>query len=88
MSRRGLPPQLAAFLAVVLWGLSFVATRLALREVTPLVLVTLRFALGTALLWMTLAAQRVPPPPRTPGAPWRGWGSWAFSSISSCRPTA
>jgi len=60
-----MPPRLGAFLAVVFWGLSFVATKAALRELSPITLVTTRFALGVALLLVLLRARRVPVlPPR------------------------
>lgn len=60
-----MPPRLGAFLAVVFWGLSFVATKAALRELSPVTLVTTRFALGVALLLVLLRARRVPVlPPR------------------------
>ena len=59
-------PRLQAFLAIVFWGISFVATRLALREVSPVTLIFTRFALGVALLQIVLAARRVPLlPPRS-----------------------
>src|SRR2546426_2860296 len=45
-----LPPRIAALIAVVLWGISFVATKAALREISPATLIFIRFALGTALL--------------------------------------
>jgi len=60
-----MPPRLGAFLAVVFWGLSFVATKAALRELSPITLVATRFALGVALLLVLLRARRVPVlPPR------------------------
>jgi len=60
-----MPPRLGAFLAVVFWGVSFVATKAALRELSPITLVTTRFALGVALLLVLLRARRVPVlPPR------------------------
>ena len=52
------PPRLAALAAVVLWGISFVATRAALREMSPVTLVFTRFALGTALLFALLAFRK------------------------------
>ena len=68
-----MPPRLQAFLAIVLWGLSFVATRIALRELSPVTLIFTRFALGTALLFATLAARRLPlVPPRA------AWGALAL----------
>lgn len=57
-------PRLAAFAAVVLWGVSFVATKAALREVSPLTLIFTRFALGVAVLFVILRFRReslVPP---------------------------
>lgn len=59
-----MPPRLAALAAVTLWGISFVATRAALSEISPIPLVFTRFALGTALLLTLLAVRRrleIPP---------------------------
>jgi drug/metabolite transporter (DMT)-like permease len=50
-----LPPRLQALLAIVFWGISFVATKAALREVSPPTLIATRFALGVALLLLLLA---------------------------------
>ena len=50
--------RLGALAAVVLWGLSFVATKAALREVSPITLISTRFALGTAVLLLILALRR------------------------------
>jgi drug/metabolite transporter (DMT)-like permease len=50
MSAMRLPPRLGALIAVVLWGISFVATKAALREVSPVTLIFLRFAIGALLL--------------------------------------
>jgi drug/metabolite transporter (DMT)-like permease len=49
--------RLAAFGAIVLWGISFVATKAALRELAPAPLVFLRFGMGAALLVGLLAAR-------------------------------
>lgn len=49
----------------MLWGVSFVATKAALRELSPVTLVFARFALGTALLVGLLLLRGVSPlPPR------------------------
>ena len=53
-----MPPRLAALAAVTLWGISFVATRAALSEISPVSLVFTRFALGTAFLLTLLAVRR------------------------------
>lgn len=45
-----LSPRAAAALAVVFWGVSFVATKAALTEVAPVTLIFLRFAIGAAVL--------------------------------------
>jgi drug/metabolite transporter (DMT)-like permease len=58
--------RVAAFSAIVLWGISFVATKAALREVSPVTLIFTRFALGTTLLFMVLMLRRESPiPPRS-----------------------
>ncbi len=39
-----------ALWAIIFWGISFIATKVALREVHPFVLLTLRYAIGSLLL--------------------------------------
>lgn len=72
-------PRLQAFLAIVLWGISFVATRLALRDVQPITLIFTRFALGLALLYLLLAARRVPLLP--PRSSWAALARMGFVGI-------
>jgi drug/metabolite transporter (DMT)-like permease len=57
-------PRSAAFTAVVFWGLSFVATKAALAEISPETLIFTRFAFGAALLiaLLKLRGQRPLPP--------------------------
>src|SRR5438034_10220712 len=63
--RPRLAPRLAAFCAVVLWGISFVATKTALREISPITLIFTCFALGTGVLFLILKIRRESPiPPR------------------------
>jgi drug/metabolite transporter (DMT)-like permease len=58
-------PRLAALCAVVLWGVSFVATKAALSEASPLTVVFTRFALGTVVLALILRLRGIPlVPPR------------------------
>src|SRR5256885_9647832 len=57
MSR--IPPRLGALLAVLFWGISFVATKAALREVSPVTLIFLRFAIGAVLLFAIV--RKLPP---------------------------
>src|SRR5262245_55269326 len=76
-------PLAGALLAVVFWGVSFVATKAVVREISPFALILLRTALGSALMLAVLAARRAPAAPavladagahglrgrRTPSAP-------------------
>jgi len=52
-------PRLLVFIAVVFWGISFVATKAALGEVSPITLVSLRFFIGAVLL--LLLVRELPP---------------------------
>lgn len=56
--------RLWVLLAVVFWGISFVATKAALRELSPPTLIFLRFALGVVLLvsLARLRGDRILPP--------------------------
>lgn len=47
-----------ALFAVVFWGASFIATKVALREVTPLTVIWLRFALGVIVLGFFVIARK------------------------------
>jgi len=51
------PPRLGVLLAVVLWGVSFVATKAVVTEIRPAALIFARAGLGTVLLWAILAAR-------------------------------
>jgi drug/metabolite transporter (DMT)-like permease len=60
-----MPPRLGALLAVVFWGVSFVATKAVVREISPVTLIFTRAGLGTLLLAGILALRRKPAlPPR------------------------
>ena len=50
-------PVLQATAAVVFWGASFVATKIALRYLTPDMVVWLRFAMGLAVMGLVVAAR-------------------------------
>jgi drug/metabolite transporter (DMT)-like permease len=65
-----MPPRLGVLLAVVFWGISFVATKAALHEVSPVTLVFTRFVLGALLLLVVVALRGQPlvPPRDTWGA--------------------
>ena len=44
--------------AVVVWGASFIATKVALRDVSPVTVVWLRFAIGVAILGFAVVIRR------------------------------
>jgi drug/metabolite transporter (DMT)-like permease len=60
-----LSPRGLAAIAIVFWGISFVATKAALRDVSPSTLIFVRFAIGALVL---LAIVRELPPRRAWGA--------------------
>lgn len=47
-----------ALIAVVVWGGSFIATKIALAEISPVTVVWLRFAMGVVVLGAVVAARR------------------------------
>ncbi|HLG19911.1 MAG TPA: DMT family transporter [Bdellovibrionota bacterium] len=69
-------PHVCGLLAVVFWGISFVATKRALAEISPITLIFSRFAIGTFLLFgFLLARRKVIAPPREvwPMLAWMGF---------------
>jgi drug/metabolite transporter (DMT)-like permease len=60
-----MPPRLGALLAIVFWGVSFVATKAVVAEISPTTLIFSRAGLGSLLLCAFLALRRQPVlPPR------------------------
>jgi drug/metabolite transporter (DMT)-like permease len=60
-----MPPRLGALLAIVFWGVSFVATKAVLAEIPPTTLIFSRAGLGSLVLLAILALRRQPVlPPR------------------------
>jgi len=57
-------------LTVALWGASFVALKVLLRELGPAAITVLRFAVGAAFLFVVSAARRQLQPPRARDLPW------------------
>ena len=49
---------LEALFAVVVWGCTFIATKIALREVSPASIVWLRFGIGLLILGMTVVLRK------------------------------
>jgi drug/metabolite transporter (DMT)-like permease len=72
--------RLAALVAIILWGISFVATKAALRELAPVPLIFGRLVLGVALLLAILAArgERLP----RDGATWRELAWLGFVGVA------
>jgi drug/metabolite transporter (DMT)-like permease len=58
---RAMPPRLGALLAVVFWGVSFVATKAVVSEITPTTLIFTRAGLGTLLLVLVQKAPAARP---------------------------
>ena len=50
--------MLEAALAVVVWGASFIATKIALRDISPFPLIWLRFGIGVMVLGIAVAVRR------------------------------
>lgn len=48
-------PYLEALFAVIVWGASFIATKVALQDVSPITVVWLRFSMGVIILGATVA---------------------------------
>jgi drug/metabolite transporter (DMT)-like permease len=51
-------PSLSALFAVVIWGGTFVATKVALTEVSPATIVWIRFGIGVIILGITVFARK------------------------------
>ena len=46
MRNTGLVPYFEVLFAVVVWGASFIATKIGLQDVTPITVVWMRFGMG------------------------------------------
>jgi len=51
-------PYLEALFAVIVWGATFIATKIALREASPATIVWLRFGMGTVILGIVVIARK------------------------------
>jgi drug/metabolite transporter (DMT)-like permease len=58
MTKSKLIPILEALFAVTVWGGSFIATKVALRDVSPITVVWLRFAMGVVILGIAVFARK------------------------------
>jgi drug/metabolite transporter (DMT)-like permease len=54
LQKTKLVPYLEAILAVTIWGATFIATKIALQDVSPATIVWLRFAMGVVVLGITV----------------------------------
>ena len=51
-------PYLEALFAVIVWGTSFIATKIAVGEISPIAVVWVRFAMGIPILMFTVIARK------------------------------
>jgi len=58
MSNSKLFPYLEALFAVIVWGASFIATKVVLRDISPITVVWLRFAMGVVILGVAVAMRK------------------------------
>jgi drug/metabolite transporter (DMT)-like permease len=58
MSNSKLLPYAEALFAVIVWGASFIATKVALQDSSPLTVVWLRFLIGVVILGIVVALRR------------------------------
>lgn len=58
MPKAKLVPILEALFAVIVWGASFIATKVALRDISPITVVWLRFAMGVVILGIAVMARK------------------------------
>ena len=58
MSKSKIFPYLEVLFAVIVWGASFIATKIAVQEVSPITVVWLRFGMGVIILGIAVAARK------------------------------
>ena len=58
MDRKRLTAYIEVTFAVVVWGASFIATKIALRDLAPVTVVWLRFAIGVLILGVAVLIRR------------------------------
>jgi len=57
MSKSKLFPYLEALFAVAVWGASFIATKIVLRDILPVTIVWLRFSMGMVILGVVVVLE-------------------------------
>jgi drug/metabolite transporter (DMT)-like permease len=78
--RKDILAYLEALFAVVVWGASFVATKVALQYATPATIVWLRFSMGVCILGLAVALKRQFALPR--GKDWAYFALLGFLGIT------
>jgi len=58
MQRSKVVPYLEVLFAVIVWGASFIATKIALVEISPITIIWLRFLMGVVILGITVVIRR------------------------------
>jgi drug/metabolite transporter (DMT)-like permease len=58
MSSSKLFPYVEALFAVIVWGASFIATKIALEDISPITIVWLRFLMGVLILGLTVILRK------------------------------
>ncbi len=58
MQKTKLLPYLEALFAVIVWGASFIATKIAVGEISPIAVVWLRFAMGIPILLVAVIMRK------------------------------
>ncbi|MCB0103694.1 MAG: DMT family transporter [Anaerolineales bacterium] len=58
MSKSGTLPYFEALFAVVVWGASFIATKIAVEQISPIAVVWLRFAMGIPIIFFAVFTRK------------------------------
>ena len=58
MPKSRLIPYIEVLLAVIAWGASFIATKIALEDISPISIVWLRFTMGVVILGIAVASRK------------------------------
>ncbi len=80
MSKIKMLPYLEALFAVVVWGGSFIATKIAVGQISPVAVVWLRFAMGIPMLLIAVIARKQFAFPK--GSEWLYFAMLGFLGIS------
>ncbi|KXK10590.1 MAG: putative DMT superfamily transporter inner membrane protein [Chloroflexi bacterium OLB14] len=71
---------LEALFAVIVWGASFIATKIAVEQISPVALVWLRFAIGIPILFIAVIMRKQFAFPK--GSEWAYFALLGFLGIS------